>query len=90
MNTTLFRNARIADADRMLNGNAIPTTQEPWGFKSDFVRELLADVPYSEASLRAIEWKVANPFAADIDVRILDLNDRANARGYADLMTIAA
>lgn len=79
---------RIADADRTLDGNPIPVTQEPWPFRSDFVRTLLEDAGYSEASLRAIEFKVAHPSEVEPDMRLFDLNLRASARGYADPMPL--
>jgi hypothetical protein len=84
----IFSNNKIAGADRTLDGNPIPLMQEPWPFRSDFIRTLLSDVPYSEQSLRAIEFKCSHPAEVEPDVRLFDLNERASARGYADPMPV--
>lgn len=88
MNFHSHTQAHIAGADRLLNGTPIPVAQEPWPFRSDFVRTLLADVGYSETSLRAIEFKVAHPADVETDLRLFDLNLRASARGYANPMPL--
>jgi hypothetical protein len=84
----IFSNNKIAGADRTLDGNPIPLAMEPWPFRSDFIRTLLSDVPYSEQSLRAIEFKCSHPAEVEPDVRLFDLNLRASARGYADPMPV--
>jgi hypothetical protein len=84
----IFSNNKIAGADRTLDGNPIPLAMEPWPFRSDFIRTLLSDVPYSEQSLRAIEFKCSHPAEVEPDVRLFDLNERASARGYADPMPV--
>jgi len=81
MNANTYSRAnRIPDADRMSTGAPIPLNQEPWGFHSDYVRMLLADSGYTEASVRAVEWKVAHPGEAELDSRIFDLAERAPRR----------
>lgn len=83
---TISSSTKTAGADHTLDGNPIPVSMEPWPFRSDFIRQLLSAVPYSEQSIRAIEFKCAHPNGVAFDIRLFDLNERANARGYADVM----